>query len=138
LEWSDLPKREVIKMKYTFPILMTAAFVLAFGTASAGELANGVTDFSSRSYDNFEIAPAVNDLSGAKGAHDVSFVTPYNGVTDFRGETHDAFVIGSPEDMNGIEGTVGGGLRMDATDRVLYNGITDFSGRSRDTGEIGL
>lgn len=125
-------------MKRMISILMTAAFVLGFGTATyAAGLSNGITDFSGRSYDTFEIVPGHSALAAVEGTQD-AWVAGYNGATDFSGRAYDTFVIGMPTDTNSGEGMAAGGLRVDSGPGVVSNGVTDFSGRSGDTGEIGL
>jgi hypothetical protein len=120
-------------MKKIFSVLMTAAFVLALGAAYAGSLSNGITDFSGRSSDTFEIVPGVPGLAAMERSQGA--MTASNGVSDFSGGSYDTFAIGSaPAGVNSVEGVSAGGLRDDKT--PAYNGVTDFLGRSRDTGAL--
>ncbi len=119
-------------MKRIISTVMATAFVLAFGTAYAATLSNGITDFSGGSYDTFAIAPDGGPVAAAEGSQDV--VASSNGVTDFSGGGYDLFVIGPvPADINSVEGVSAGGLRMDP---APGNGITDYSGTALDRGEI--
>jgi hypothetical protein len=78
-------------------------FALTLGSAYAvelnKELYNGVTDFTGRSYDTFEITP-MNEVKGIEGASAGGLRTGeaakelYNGVTDFTGRSYDTFEIG--------------------------------------------
>jgi hypothetical protein len=129
--WYNIFEGEEIAMKKILSIMMTVMFVLALGAAYAEE--NGVTDFTGRSYDNFEIQSgdgmkSVEGMSAGglrSGERDL-----YNGVTDFSGRSYDTFEIGAAGTgaMKSREQESGGGLR--GADRELYNGVTDFSGRS--------
>ncbi len=115
-------------MKRILSILMTAAFVLAFGTASAGALGNGITDFSGASSGTFAINPGGNQGATSEDWHDAT-LTLSNGVTDFRGGSYETLPAGlGPKDAKSIEGTAAGGLRNDK-DTVLFNGITYFGSR---------
>ncbi len=120
-------------MKKIFSILMMTAFVFAFGTAYAGVLSNGITDFSGGSYDTFAIVPAAAPQVAMEGSQDGR--TMYNGVTDFTGGAYDLFVVAlAPAGVNTIEGAAAGGIRLNTV--PAFNGVTDFSGSARDDGAI--
>jgi hypothetical protein len=128
-------------MKNIFSITMIAAFIFAFGTTYAGELYNGVSDFTGRTRDTFEIAQGMNEVNAVEGAAGGGMrgngsEKLYNGITDFSGASYDTFVIGTgPGEMKNRESSAGGGLRMVTMDKKADNGVTDFSGRSFDTPE---
>ena len=97
---------------------MTMVFGLGLGLAYAG--GNGVTDFTGRTYDTLEIAPAAsiehNAFEGAAAggirlaAIDTEQI--HNGVTDFSGRTYDVLEISAaPSVENVAEGSAAGGLR---------------------------
>lgn len=96
-------------------------FVLGFGVAYAGGLHNGVTDFSGRSYDTFEIgqtAPVVADNAyessapGSKRMVEGGVGEVSNGITDFSGRSHDTFEIEHGlSDSRVVEGSAAGSLR---------------------------
>jgi hypothetical protein len=116
---------------YTFAMV----FVLALGVAYAGDLSNGVTDFSGRNYD-IGINPAEVPATSMEGVHAGGMreegpgLVLYNGVTDFSGKTwEDRDITIEPA---AIEGTHAGGMREEAPAKEFSNGVTDFSGRNYD------
>lgn len=124
-------------MKKTIIYTFAMVFVAAFGTAYAADY-NGVTDFSGKSYDAFEIAPipAMSVEGVSAGGLRASDRELYNGVTDFSGRSYDTHEIGMAGTgaMRSVEGISAGGVR--AGDKKLDNGVTDFSGKSHDRFEI--
>jgi hypothetical protein len=126
-------------MKKIIVFAMTMLFVLALGTAYAAD--NGVTDFTGRSYDTFEIGPVAdsNSMEGVSaGGLRADDSELGNGVTDFSGRAYDTFEIGL-NDMRSdrwVERESAGGLR--ASDEPLYNGTTDFSGKAYDRFDIAI
>ncbi len=126
-------------MKKINILMIAIAFTLTLGTAYAAELNNGVTDFSGKSYDTFDIGNGGSSVEGASAGglrEDASMMELSNGVTDFTGRSYDTFDI-SGADISSVEGTSAGGLRRDESAAQPYNGITDFAGRSYDTFDIG-
>ena len=124
-------------MKKISLFTMTMIFVLGFGAAYAAD--NGITDFSGRAYDTFEIAPIaeVNSVEGVSaGGLRSDDIQIDNGVTDFSGRAYDTFEIGLADSGMSVEWESAGGMR--AGDEPLYNGTTDFSGRSYDTFDLAL
>jgi hypothetical protein len=126
-------------MKKRMTILMlTMAFMLTLGTAYASEgLYNGVTDFTGRSYEDFELARADADNSveseNAGGMREEGKPL-YNGVTDFTGRSYDNFEIGMAGEVTTVEDISAGGLRE--KDKAPHNGVTDFSGKSYESFEM--
>lgn len=106
-------------MKRIFAIMGAALFMLGFGIAYAG--GNGVTDFTGKTYDTLEIAPAVNvehnafESSAAGGIRlaEIDKDQLHNGVTDFSGRTYDTIEVGpATSGGNFVEGSAAGGLRQ--------------------------
>jgi hypothetical protein len=111
-----LRERKVFKMKKIIYITMTMVFGLALGLTYAED--NGVTDFTGKSYDMFEIGPAA-DISHVEGSAagglraGETIEKLHNGVTDFTGKSYDTFEISqAPSDSNVAEGSAAGGLRQ--------------------------
>ena len=129
-------------MKKINILMIAIAFTLTFGTAYAAELNNGITDFTGRSYDTFDIGngamigSSVEGVSAGGLREDTSMKELSNGVTDFSGRTYDSFGIAGA-DLESVEGTHAGGLRKDDSAVQPYNAITDFAGRTYDTLDIG-
>lgn len=122
-------------MKKTLIAAIAMVAATGLGTAYAG-LGNGVTDFTGKSYDVFEIAPAADmkayESSAAGSRRDAGEL--YNGVTDFTGRSYDRFEIQAARPMEPvIEGSAAGSKRELG---VLHNAVTDFSGKSHDNLEI--
>jgi hypothetical protein len=130
--------KEVFKMKKILFSITSMVFVLTLGTAYAADMAgkglgNGITDFTGRSYESFDIGPAhaMDSVEGVSaGGLRVADKELNNGITDFSGRSYEAFDIGPAHDMNSVEGVSAGGLR--AADKGLYNAVTDFTGGSYD------
>ena len=108
-------------MKKIFAIMGAALFMLGFGIAYAGSgLNNGVTDFTGKTYDVLEMAPAagiehnVFESSAAGGVRlaENDKEQLHNGITDFSGRTYDMLEISAaPSVGNFAEGSAAGGLR---------------------------
>ena len=105
-------------MKKITYMTMAMVFGLGLGLAYAG--GNGVTDFTGRTYDTLEIAPAAsyehNAFEGT-AAGGIRLVESdngklHNGVTDFSGRTYDTLETSTaPSVENFVEGSAAGGLR---------------------------
>jgi hypothetical protein len=108
-------------MKKIFAIMGAALFMLGFGIAYAGSgLNNGVTDFTGKTYDVLETAPAAvigHTVFGGSAAGGILLVENdkgelHNGITDFSGRTNDTLEISTaPSVGNFAEGSAAGGLR---------------------------
>ena len=105
-------------MKKITYMTMAMVFSLGLGLAYAG--GNGVTDFTGRTYNTLEIAPAASfehnafEGTAAGGSRLVESDNGklYNGVTDFSGRTYDTLEISAaPSVGNFAEGSAAGGLR---------------------------
>jgi hypothetical protein len=119
-----------MKMKNIIIIMIVMTFIFALGSAYAGELSNGITDFTGRTYDTLEPAAASSEWIVSSGAGGLVTVEPgkelYNGITDFTGKTDNL----EPAAMNSrfVESSGAGGMRSEEPGKELNNGITDFTG----------
>jgi hypothetical protein len=107
---SNLKKKGVLKMKKTM-FMFALVFVFGMGTAYAADF-NGVTDFSGRSYDTFEIE---TDNGGAKTAYESSAPGSKRLVEDFNntGKSYDTFEIEMIDSgKRVVEGSAPGNLRQ--------------------------
>jgi hypothetical protein len=106
-------------MKKITYMTMAMVFSLGLGLAYAG--GNGVTDFTGRTYNTLEIAPAASiehnafEGTAAGGTRLVESDNGklHNGVTDFSGRTYDVLEISAaPAASNVVEGSAAGGMRQ--------------------------
>jgi hypothetical protein len=120
-------------MKKIFYMTMTMVFALTLGLAYAGDLSNGVTDFTGRSYDTLGIGPA-GEIARVQGSGAGEVIAKlHNGVTDFTGRSHDTIELGQDREIAQVEGSAAGGMRAGEAMKELSNGVSDFSGRSYDS-----
>jgi len=99
--FSNLKKKGVLTMKKTVGLMVALMFVVGLGTAYAADY-NGVTDFSGRSYDTFEIAPAgpAAVSSGYEGSA-AGGKRLVGGPADSSRHIHDTFEIGDQGQAKG-------------------------------------
>ena len=107
-------------MRKTGILLIAVVFTFAFGLAYAyaGDMQNGVTDFSGTTHDLLlpSAGIAAHSIEGVSaGGLRTEGETFFNGVTDFTGTTHDTLEMNAGVTTNSVEGENAGGLRQKAS-----------------------
>ena len=139
-------------MKKTIILAIAMILAVTLGVAYAndegGKMSfNGITDFTSRSYDSLSdissagpgatYSAAVESSSAGGMRSDAPDTESYNGVTDFTGRSYDALsdLNGTAAAMHGayVESSSAGGFRAEEPGIDPSNGITNFSGKSYDS-----
>jgi hypothetical protein len=110
-----LKKKGEVMMKKIVLFSIAMVFVVSLGAYAAGF--NGVSDFTGRSYDNFEIGPAAAPNSvestnaGGLRAGDKGVYTDKELYNVSNGKSYDMFEIELMTDQKSVEGQSSGGLR---------------------------
>ncbi len=128
-------------MKKIVLIAVAAAFVATLGVAYAGEIGNGVSDFSGlATFETLGVHPegsvAAIEGSAAGSIRNADPEDFSNAITDFTGRDNETSAMGQWKpgviSRSSTEGSGAGSLR-EAAKKPLSNGITDFAGRDNET-----
>jgi hypothetical protein len=128
-------------MKKIVLIAIATAFAATLGVAYAGEIGNGVSDFSGlATFETLGIHPvgssAAIEGSAAGSIRNADPRELYNAITDFTGRENETSAMGQWEpgvmSRSSAEGSAAGSLREIAR-KPLNNAVTDFTGRDSET-----